>query len=150
MKLINILLVEDNEGDIMLTKEALEESKIPIQLSVVKDGKEAIDFLNKQGKYPDADSPDLLLLDVNLPKKNGHEVLQYIKGNENLKQIPVIMLTTSSSEKDINLSYNNHANCYITKPADVNEFLTAVAAIENFWVSIVQLPTKKKITNDKR
>jgi CheY-like chemotaxis protein len=150
MKLINILLVEDNEGDIMLTKEALEESKIPVQLSVVKDGKEAIDFLNKQGKYPDAGSPDLLLLDVNLPKKNGHEVLQYIKGNENLKQIPVIMLTTSSSEKDINLSYNNHANCYITKPADVNDFLIAVAAIENFWVSIAQLPSKKNITNDKR
>lgn len=143
MEKIHILLVEDNEGDILLTREAMEEAKILIELSVAKDGKEALDFLNKQGKYLDAELPDLLLLDVNLPKKNGHEVLKYIKGNENLKHIPVIMLTTSSSQKDIDLSYNNYANCYITKPVEVNDFLSVVATIENFWISIVKLPTNK-------
>jgi len=140
---VHILLVEDNEGDILLTKEALEEAKILIRLSVVKDGKEAIDFISRQGKYREEDLPDLLLLDVNLPKKNGHEVLKYIKGENHLKHIPVIMLTTSSSERDINLSYNNYANCYITKPVDVNDFLRIVATIENFWISIVKLPTEK-------
>jgi CheY-like chemotaxis protein len=150
METIHILLVEDNEGDILLTREALEEAKILTRLSVTKDGKEAIDFLTRQGKYPDAQLPDLLLLDVNLPKKNGHEVLQYIKGDDNLKHIPVIMLTTSSSERDINLSYNNYANCYITKPVEVNEFLQVVATIENFWISIVKLPTNKIMANDKR
>ena len=143
MKAIHILLVEDNEGDIVLTKEAFEEAKILINLSVVRDGKEAMDFVNKLGKYIDVLIPDLILLDVNLPKKNGHEVLQYIKGNDLLKHIPVIMLTTSSSEKDINFSYANYANCFITKPVDVNEFLTVVATIENFWISIVKLPTQK-------
>ena len=146
MKSIHILLVEDNEGDILLTKEALEDAKIHIELSVVKDGKEAMDFLNKVGKYAAENLPDLLLLDVNLPKKNGHEVLKYVKGNEGLKHIPIIMLTTSSSEKDINQSYNNYANCYITKPVEVNDFLKVVATIENFWISIVKLPTNK-ITN---
>lgn len=146
----HILLVEDNEGDILLTKEALEDAKIHIKLSVVKDGKEAIDFLSKEGKYQDVALPDLLLLDVNLPKKNGHEVLKYIKENENLKHIPVIMLTTSSSEKDINQAYKNYVNCYITKPVEVNDFLAVVATIENFWICIVKLPTKKVITNVKR
>lgn len=150
MKKVHILLVEDNEGDILLTKEALEGAKILINLSVVKDGKEAIDFLNRQGKYPEVDLPDLVLLDVNLPKKNGHEVLKYIKGENEFRHIPVIMLTTSSSERDINLSYNNYANCYITKPVDVNDFLAVVATIENFWISIVKLPTEKIIPSDKR
>ncbi len=143
MSLIHILLVEDNEGDILLTKEALEDAEITIKLSIVKDGKEAIEFVTKQGNYPHADLPDILLLDVNLPKKNGLEVLKYIKGKENLKHIPVIMLSTSSSEKDINLCYNNYANCYITKPAEVNDFLSIVTAIENFWASVVKLPTNK-------
>lgn len=138
----HILLVEDNEGDILLTKEALEDAKILIKLSVVKDGKEAIDFLSKEGKYQDVALPDLLLLDVNLPKKNGHEVLKYIKENEKLKHIPVIILTTSSSEKDINQAYKNYVNCYITKPVEVNDFLAVVATIENFWICIVKLPTK--------
>jgi len=142
MQTVHILLVEDNEGDILLTKEALEDAKIHIRLSVVKDGKAALDFMNKLGKYADAELPDLLLLDVNLPKRNGHEVLACVKGDENLKHIPVIMLTTSSSQKDINLSYNNYANCYITKPVEVNDFLAVVATIENFWISIVKLPTK--------
>lgn len=150
MESIHILLVEDNEGDILLTKEALEEAKIHIKLSVVRDGKEAIDFVSKQGKYSEAVFPDLLLLDVNLPKKNGIEVLQYMKGNEGLKHIPVIMLTTSSSEKDINSSYNNYANCFITKPVEINDFLSVVTTIENFWVSIVKLPTIKISNNDKR
>lgn len=148
MKAIHILLVEDNEGDILLTKEALEDAKIYVKLSIAKDGKEAMDFINKQGKYIDAELPDLLLLDVNLPKKNGHEVLKYIKNNENLKHIPVIMLTTSSSEKDINLAYHNYVSCYITKPVDVNDFLGVVTTIENFWVSIVKLPNQKNIAND--
>jgi CheY-like chemotaxis protein len=143
MKAIHLLLVEDNEGDILLTTEALEDAKIHIELSVVKDGKEAIDFVNKQGKYSDADLPDIILLDINLPKKNGHEVLEYIKGNENLKHIPIIMLTTSSSQKDINASYNKFVNCFITKPVDASEFLTVISAIENFWISIVKLPSNK-------
>ncbi|MEO6253422.1 MAG: response regulator, partial [Ferruginibacter sp.] len=123
MKAIHILLVEDNEGDIMLTTEALEEGKIANKISIVKDGKHAIDFLNKKGDYENETLPDLILLDINLPKKNGHEVLQYIKHDDGLKQIPVIMLTTSSSEKDILESYKNYVNCYITKPVDVNDFI---------------------------
>ena len=144
MNLIHILVVEDNEGDIFLIKEALEEGKIVSKISVTKDGKEAIDFLEKKGKYKNEETPDLILLDVNLPKKNGHEVLKYIKTSEDLKQIPVIMLTTSSSEKDVLLSYKNHANCFITKPLDVNNFLTIVSGIESFWINIVKLPKNKK------
>ncbi|MEO6405867.1 MAG: response regulator [Ferruginibacter sp.] len=140
MKSIHILLVEDNEGDIMLTTEALEEGKIANKITIVKDGKHAIDFLTKKGGYENATLPDLVLLDINLPKKNGHEVLQYIKHSEDLKQIPVIMLTTSSSEKDILESYKNYVNCYITKPVDVNDFIKAVAKIEDFWINIVNLP----------
>lgn len=140
MKSIHILLVEDNEGDIMLTTEALEEGKIANKISIVKDGKQAIDFLDKKGGYENVTLPDLVLLDINLPKKNGHEVLQYIKHSEGLKQIPVIMLTTSSSEKDILDSYRNYVNCYITKPVDVNDFINAVAKIEDFWINIVNLP----------
>ena len=144
MNSIHILLVEDNEGDIFLITEALEEGKIVNKISMSKDGKEAIDFLEKKGKYKNEETPDLILLDVNLPKKNGHEVLEYIKTSENLKQIPVIMLTTSSSDKDVLLSYKNHANCFITKPLDVNNFLTIVSSIESFWINIVKLPKNKK------
>ena len=144
MNSIHILLVEDNEGDIFLITEALEEGKIVNKISVSKDGKEAIDFLEKKGKYKNEETPDLILLDVNLPKKNGHEVLEYIKTSENLKQIPVIMLTTSSSDKDVLLSYKHHANCFITKPLDVNNFLTIVVSIESFWINIVKLPKNKK------
>lgn len=140
MKPIHILLVEDNEGDILLTTEALEEKKIVNKISVVKDGDKAIDFLNKKNEYKDAELPNLILLDINLPKKNGHEVLQYLKTNDKFKHIPIIMLTTSSSENDIMMSYKHYANCFITKPVEVNDFIEAVTKIENFWVSIVQLP----------
>jgi CheY-like chemotaxis protein len=143
MRPIHILLVEDNEGDIFLTTEALEDAKLVIKLSVARDGKEAVDFVNRQGKYIDADLPDMILMDINLPKRNGHEVLKYIKENESLKHIPVIMLTTSSSERDINASYNNYANCFITKPVEVSEFIKLIATIENFWIAIVKLPAQK-------
>lgn len=140
MTAIHILLVEDNEGDIMLTQEAFEEAKIVTNISVVRDGKEAMDFLNKEGKYTDADLPDLLLLDINLPKKSGHQVLQLIKEDERLKQISVIMLTTSSSPKDINLANKNYANGFMTKPLEVNEFLSMIPKFKDFWISIVKLP----------
>lgn len=143
MKPIHILLVEDNEGDVFLVTEALEEGKIINKISVTRDGKEAIDFLTKKGKYENEQLPDLILLDINLPKKNGHEVLEYIKEKDELKQIPVIMLTTSSSEKDILLSNKNHANSFITKPVDVDHFLKVIYNIENFWINIVKLPSKK-------
>jgi CheY-like chemotaxis protein len=144
MKSIHILLVEDNEGDILLTKEAFEDAKILNTISIARDGQEAILFLDKTGPYSDVASPDLILLDVNLPKKNGHEVLHYIKNSEGLKHIPVIMLTTSLSEKDIVKSYENYANCYITKPVEVEDFLNVISSIENFWIKIVQLPGKVK------
>jgi CheY-like chemotaxis protein len=140
MKQIHILLIEDNEGDILLTTEALNEGKVLNTITVMKDGWEAIQFLEKKGKYADADSPDLILLDVNLPKMNGHEVLKSIKTNDKIKHIPVIMLTTSSSERDILLSYQHYVNCYITKPVGVNDFLDVVSSIENFWITVVQLP----------
>jgi len=143
MRGIHILLVEDNEGDILLTTEALQEGKVINKVSVVRDGEEALDFLNQEGKYQSAESPDLILLDVNLPRKNGHEVLQYVKSSDRIKHIPVIMLTTSSSDRDIKMSYRNHANCYITKPVESDSFLNVVASIENFWISIVKLPTIK-------
>lgn len=144
MDSIHILLVEDNDGDIFLTIEALEEKKIAHHVSVVKDGQEALEFLFNKGKYKDAEKPDMILLDVNLPKKSGHEVLNIIKSDDRTKVIPVIMLTTSSSEKDIYKSYENHANCYITKPVDADNFLQAVASIEQFWIGIVTLPGSGK------
>ncbi len=144
MKPIDILLVEDNEGDIVLTTEALEEGKIKNTISVVKDGWEAIQYLEKKGDYVGATTPDLVLLDINMPKMNGHEVLKKIKSNPDTRHIPVIMLTTSSSEMDVMKSYQCHANCYITKPVDVNDFLEVISTIENFWISIVQLPSTNK------
>jgi CheY-like chemotaxis protein len=140
MKGINILLVEDNEGDILLTTEAFEDSKIVNSISVIRDGKDAIIFF--EALTNKAAIPHLVLLDVNLPKVNGHEVLTYIKNNEKYKSIPVIMLTTSSSEKDILQSYRNHVNCYITKPIDVSDFMKAITKIEDFWINIVSIPVK--------
>ena len=141
---IHILLVEDNEGDILLTTDALEEGKVVNRISVVKDGKAAIDFLEKENGYEKATMPDLILLDVNLPKINGYEVLHYIKSSSKLKMIPVIILTTSSSERDITLAYKNCANCFITKPVEIDNFLQVIRSIENFWISIVHLPAKNK------
>ena len=140
MKGINILLIEDNEGDILLTREAFEESKIINNIKIIKDGKLAIKYFESLNEKDDI--PHLVLLDINLPKVNGHEVLAYIKGNENYKRIPVIMLTTSSSKPDILKSYNNHVNCYITKPIDVTDFMTAISKIEDFWINIVSVPVK--------
>ncbi|EID72367.1 response regulator [Imtechella halotolerans] len=144
MKTANILLVEDNEGDILLTTEALEDSKILNKIDIVRTGKDALDYVFKKGIYHNVIEPDLILLDINLPYKSGHEVLHIIKEHEAVKHIPIIMLTTSSSERDISLSYKHHANCYITKPVDVINFLDAIATIEHFWLSIVTLPSKKK------
>lgn len=139
MKKMHILLVEDNEGDILLNTEAFEESKIPTQLSVVKNGEEALNFLFKRGKFETVERPDLVLLDINLPIKNGHEVLKEIKSNNETRTIPIIMLTTSDSQKDINLAYFNYANSYITKPLDMEEFLEAIQKIEEFWLDLVKL-----------
>lgn len=136
MKKIHILLVEDNEGDIMLITEALEESKITNKISVMKDGREAMDFLNRYGKYENMELPDLILLDINLPKKNGLEVLQFLKGSASIKHIPVIMLTTSSSGKDINHSQKFFAGSYIIKPFEADGFTNVVAKIKDFWMSL--------------
>ncbi len=141
---IHILLVEDNEGDIVLTTEALEEGKIANSLSVVRDGQEAINYLEKNEGFEDAVTPDLVLLDINLPKINGHKVLKHIKSSKKLKYIPVVMLTTSSDEVDIQKSYKNHSNCYITKPVGINDFIKVISTIEDFWISIVQLPSNVK------
>ena len=138
MKEIHILLVDDNEGDILLTREALGDARIINRISVAYDGLQAIQFLKESPGREDM--PDLILLDINLPRMNGTEVLEVIKNDPELKRIPVIMLTTSSAEKDILASYNNHANCYITKPVDLDRFMDVVRTIEDFWISIVKLP----------
>ena len=145
MNSIHILLVEDNEGDILLTKEALSQVLLPTTISVAKDGKEAICYLEKIAPYTNSLIPDIILLDINLPKMNGHEVLKYLKTNNKFKHIPVIMFTTSSAEKDILESYKNYANCYITKPVEVDDFLNVIKSIENFWISIIQLPHTNNI-----
>ena len=142
MKDIEILLVEDNEGDIVLTMEALDDARIINKVTVKRDGAEALEYLLKLAVNDHASLPDLILLDINLPKIDGKEVLNQIKTNPALKKIPVVMLTTSSAEGDILESYNNHANCYIIKPVDLNKFFNIVKAIENFWVTIVKLPAK--------
>lgn len=134
---VHILLVEDNEGDIILTKEALKEAKIKNTISVAMDGQVALDMLNNGSPLP-----DMILLDINLPKIDGIEVLAAIKNDERLRMIPVIILTTSSAENDILVSYKNHANCFITKPVDLNRFIEVVKTIESFWISIVRLPQK--------
>ena len=139
---IDILLVEDNPGDVRLTTEALKKCKIHNNLFVVKDGVEAMSFLHKEAKYADAVTPDIIFLDLNLPKKDGREVLEEIKADENLKKTPVVILTTSQNEEDILKAYDLHANCFITKPVGFEQFTKIVAAIDNFWFSIVKLPGK--------
>lgn len=139
-KPIDILLVEDNPGDVRLTREALKENKVHNQLYVVQDGVEALAFLRREGQYDGYPLPDLILLDLNLPKMDGREVLAEIKGDPELKRIPVVILTTSAAERDIYETYNLHANCYITKPVDLDQFIDMVKSVEGFWLSIVKLP----------
>lgn len=137
---INILLVEDNPGDVVLTREALDDAKVRNELNVVGDGVEALEYLRRQGPHTGAPRPDLILLDLNLPRKDGREVLAEIKQDPDLKRIPVVVLTTSKAEEDILRSYDLHANCYVTKPVDLNQFLSIVKTIEDFWLTVVKLP----------
>jgi two-component system, chemotaxis family, response regulator Rcp1 len=135
-----ILLVEDNPGDVRLTQEAFREGLFEKQLSVAPDGVEAMAYLRRQGPYADARRPDVILLDLNLPRKDGREVLAEIKGDSDLRRIPVVVLSTSRSEEDITRSYDLHANCYVTKPADFDEYVDTVRSIEEFWMRVVKLP----------
>ena len=137
---VEILLVEDNPGDVRLTREALRDGKIHTHLSVVSDGEEALAFLGRKGKHAEAPRPDLILLDLNLPRLTGREVLAHIKSDEVLRRIPVVVLTSSQAEQDVLASYDLCANCYITKPVDLEKFLGAVRKIEDFWLKVVRLP----------
>ena len=140
---VEILLVEDNPGDVRLTKEALREGKVYNNLHWAKDGVEALEFLRRQGKHAKAPRPDIILLDLNLPKNDGREVLEIIKGDEQLKNIPVVVLTTSKAEEDVVRSYALHANCYVTKPVDLEKFIVVVKSIDRFWLTVVTLPPSK-------
>ena len=137
---VRILLVEDNEGDIILTLKALSKAKVHNVIDVVRDGEQALQFLHKEAPYTEAETPGLILLDINLPKLDGMEVLAAIKNHDHLRVIPVVMLTTSDSERDIMQSYYHYANCYITKPVNFNKFIEVLNTIKDFWISIVQLP----------
>ena len=139
-----ILLVEDNPADVRLTQEAFKDGKLRNRLSVAMDGVEAMAFLRREGKYASSPRPDLVLLDLNLPKKDGREVLAEVKADKHLRQIPVVVVTTSAAEQDILRSYQLHANCYVTKPVDLGQFLWVVKSIEGFWLSIVRLPSKEQ------
>ena len=140
---VEILLVEDNPGDVRLTREALKEGKVLNNLSVAVDGEEALAFLRRQTIYAEAPRPDLILLDLNLPRKDGRQVLAEIKADEQLKRIPVVILTSSSAEEDILRTYDLHANCYITKPVDFDQFVAVVRSIEDFWLTMVKLPSQQ-------
>jgi two-component system response regulator len=144
IKLADILLVEDNPGDVRLAREALKESKLLNKLYEVEDGIKAMAFLRQEGAYSDVPRPDLVLLDLNLPRKNGREVLAEIKADETLKRIPVVVLTISRAEEDVLKSYNLYANCYISKPFDMEQFVQVVKSIEDFWFSIVRLPSEQE------
>ena len=137
--LVEILLVEDNPGDVRLTQEAMKEGKMRNRLSVAVDGVEAMAFLRQEGKFADAPRPDVILLDLNLPKKDGRTVLAEIKADPDLKRIPVVVLTSSKADEDILNSYDSHANCYITKPSDLEQFIDVVKSVEGFWFQIVKL-----------
>jgi len=137
---VEILLVEDNPGDVRLTQEVLRDGKVRNNMHIAKDGVDAILFLQQTGEYADAPRPDIILLDLNLPRKDGREVLADIKADSDLKNIPVVVLTTSSAEQDIFRSYDLHANCYITKPVDLDQFIRVIRSIEDFWLTIVKLP----------
>ena len=146
-EVMNILLVEDNPGDIRLTQEAFKEGTIPKTLHVVKDGVEAMEFLRQRGKYAEAPMPDIILLDLNLPRKDGREVLADIKADEHLRFIPVIILTTSDNEQDISRAYSLYANCFVTKPVDLEQFIFIIRQIEIFWFQVTKLPTRHKYQN---
>ena len=137
---VEVLLVEDNPGDVRLTQEALKDGRVLVNLTVAYDGVEALDILHRKGPHASKARPDLILLDLNLPKKNGREVLESIKADDDLKRIPVIVMTTSKAEQDIHRAYHLNANCYVTKPVDLDEFLNVVRSIEDFWLTIVTLP----------
>jgi len=139
-EVVEILLVEDNPGDVRLTQEVLKDGKVRNNMSVVMDGVDAISFLQQTGEYAGAPRPDIILLDLNLPKKDGREVLAEIKADPDLKNIPIVVLTTSSAEQDVFRSYDLHANCYITKPVDLDQFIRVIRSIEDFWLTIVKLP----------
>ncbi len=139
---VEILLVEDNPGDVRLTQEVLEETQVANNLHIAWDGVEALDFLKQTGEFADVPRPDLILLDLNLPKMDGRELLERIKSDDKLKHIPVLVLTTSEAEEDILKAYNLHANCYIVKPLDLDKFIEIIQAIENFWLKIAELPTE--------
>jgi two-component system, chemotaxis family, response regulator Rcp1 len=139
-----VLLVEDSPGDVRLTREALKDAKVHINLHVAADGMQAMEFLKREGKYAGVPRPDLILLDLNLPKKDGREVLEEIKENPALQSIPIVILTTSSSEEDVLKSYRLHANCYISKPVDLEGFLKVVKSIDSFWLTIVTLPRETR------
>jgi CheY-like chemotaxis protein len=141
MKAIKILLVEDNPGDVELIREAFKEGRLVNEFDVVGDGQEAIDYLRKVGSYAKRSSPDMILLDLNLPKKDGRQVLMELKNDPILKRIPIVVLTTSASQEDISQAYENRANCYVRKPVDLNDFLDVMKQVENFWLSIVKLPS---------
>lgn len=142
MKVIDILVVEDNAGDARLIREVLDENKIFNSLHFVRDGNEAMDFLNNNGKFKSVPKPDLIILDLNLPRKDGREVLAEIKADDKLKHIPVVIMTISQAEEDIMKSYSLHANCFITKPIDLTQFIKVIKSIEDFWFSVVKLPPK--------
>lgn len=137
---IELLLVEDSPSDVRLTVEALKEAKVKNTLHVVTDGVEALRFLRREGEYASSPKPDLILLDLNLPKKDGREVLAEIKEDEELRRIPIVVLTTSSAEEDIARAYSLHANCYVTKPVDFTQFMKVIHSIESFWLTVVKLP----------
>lgn len=140
IKAIEILLVEDNPGDIRLTQEAFREGNVTNTLHVVQDGEKALAFLKKEGEFADMTRPDIILLDLNLPKKDGRQVLAEIKEDPDLKRIPVVILTTSKAEEDILRTYNLHANCYVSKPVDLEQFISVIKSIKNFWLTFVSFP----------
>jgi chemotaxis family two-component system response regulator Rcp1 len=142
--LVEVLLVEDSPGDVRLTREALKDAKMHVSLNVVSDGTEAMAYLRREKTHGEASRPDLILLDLNLPKKDGRDVLKEIKESDALKSIPVVILTTSASPVDVEQSYRLHANCYITKPVDLQGFIKVVQSIDNFWLSVVKLPSASR------
>ena len=142
IKPITILIVEDNDADVRIVQEVFKHGRLLVNLAVSEDGEDAMAYLRKEGNYKNAESPDLILLDLNMPKKSGHEVLAEMKADENLKRIPVIIMTISKTEEDILKSYNLYANAYVIKPVEINQFISAIKSIEDFWFTIVKLPPK--------